>query len=88
MVRTHRHDVLDKVLLPVLLPGAGDQVVVHLDDAPAGHFLRAQCWYESPVDGGGAGRVAVPVVVQTLRLDGGGGGGAGRGGLRARRTGV
>ena len=64
MVRTHRHDVLDKVFLPVLLPGAGHQVVVHLDDAPARHQLGAQCRYESPVDGGGARRVTVPVAVQ------------------------
>ena len=86
MVRTHRHDVLDKVFLPVLLPGAGHQVVVHLDDAPARHQLGAQCRYESPVDGGGARRVTVPVAVQTLRLDGGGGGGAWRGRLGARGT--
>ena len=39
---TYRHDIFDKELLPVLLPGARHQVVVHLDDAPRGHLFRGQ----------------------------------------------
>ena len=47
---TYRHDILDKVLLPVLLPGAGHQVVIHLDDPPARHLLGAQSLHKCPIE--------------------------------------
>ena len=37
-IKTYRHDVFHEELLPILLPRAGDQVVVHLDDPPWGHL--------------------------------------------------
>ena len=48
--KTHRHDILDKVLLPVLLPGTGHQVVIHLDDPPARHLLGAQSLHKCPIE--------------------------------------
>ena len=82
---TYRHDILDKVLLPVLLPGSRHQVVVHLDDPPARDLLRAQSLHKCPVEWAGARRVSASdgLSLHSLTLDGGpGGGGAGRGGLR------
>ena len=32
--KTHRHDMLDKELFPILLSRSRDQVVVHFDDSP------------------------------------------------------
>ena len=83
---THPHDILDEVLLPVLLPRAGHQVVVHLDDAPAGDRLRAQGRHEGSVER--AGSVAADLALLHLDDPRGGGGRTRRAGLRHRWTGV
>ena len=49
------HHVLDEVFLPVLLAGAGDEVLVHLDHSPGAHLVQGQGVDELPHTGRGAG---------------------------------
>ena len=67
----HQQEILNKALLPEVVPGAVNQGEVrHLDDAPAVRLL-----YEGLVEvervGARDGLVAVTVAVHTLRLEGG-----------------
>ena len=63
---THRHDMFHKELLPVLLPGAGHQVVIHLDYTPGGNLQEGGLWTPAPAPAPFCAPAPAPTLAPTL----------------------